>query len=66
VPAEPAAVQDELGRAQERLARTLERARASEDRELAGRVRDEGSQLVHLLNCLIRMCRLHSIDNRSF
>jgi hypothetical protein len=59
-------VQDELALAQERLSRTLERARASEDRELAGRVRDEGSQLVHQLNGLLRMCRLHSLDNRAF
>ncbi len=57
---------DELSRAQERLARTLERARASEDRELAGRVRDEGSQLVHQLNGLLRMCRLHSLENKAF
>lgn len=59
-------MQDELARAQERLGRTLERARASEDRELAGRVRDEGSQLVHQLNGLLRMCRLHSLENRAF
>jgi hypothetical protein len=57
---------DELEQAQERLGRTLERARASEDRELAGRVRDEGSQLVHQLNGLLRMSRLHSLDNRAF
>jgi hypothetical protein len=65
VPAE-ALAGDELDRAQARLARTLERARASEDRELAGRVRDEGSQLVHQLNGLLRMCRLHSLENRAF
>jgi hypothetical protein len=59
-------VQDELALAQERLGRTLERARASEDRELAGRVRDEGSQLVHQLNGLLRMCRLHSLENKAF
>ncbi len=57
---------DDLEQAQERLGRTLERARASEDRELAGRVRDEGSQLVHQLNGLLRMSRLHSLDNRAF
>ena len=57
---------DDLERAQERLSRTLERARASEDRELAGRVRDEGSQLVHQLNGLLRMSHLHSLDNHAF
>jgi hypothetical protein len=59
-------VQDDLGRAQERLGRTLARARASEDRELAARVRDEGFQLVHLLNGVMHMSRLHSSDNRAF
>ena len=57
---------DDLERAQERLSRTLERARSSEDRELAGRVRDEGSQLVHQLNGLLRMSHLHSLDNHAF
>jgi hypothetical protein len=59
-------MRDDLERAQDRLFRTLERARASEDRELAGRVRDEGFQLVHQLNGLLRMSRLHSLDNRAF
>jgi hypothetical protein len=57
---------DELALAQDRLGRTLERTRASEDRELAGRVRDEGYQLVHQLNGLLRMSRLHSLDNHAF
>ena len=56
----------DLQRAQERLAHTLERARASEDRELMNRVRDEGFQLVHLLNGVLRMGHLHSLDNRAF
>lgn len=57
---------DEITRAQERLALTLDRARASEDRELAGRVRDEGFQLVQQLNGLLRMAHLHSLDNKAF
>jgi hypothetical protein len=57
---------DELEAAQRRLGRTLARARASEDRELAGRVRDEGAQLVHQLNGLLRTSRLHSLDNHAF
>lgn len=56
----------DVHRAQERLARTLERARASEDRELMNRVRDEGFQLVHLFNGVLRMGHLHSLDNRAF
>ncbi len=56
----------ELQLAQDRLARTLERARSSEDRELMNRVRDEGFQLVHLLNGVLRMSHLHSLDNRAF
>lgn len=57
---------DELGQAQERLGRTLARARATEDRELLARVRDEGFQLVHLLNGVLNMSRLHSPDNHAF
>lgn len=56
----------DLQRAQDRLARTLDRARSSEDRELMNRVRDEGFQLVHLLNGVLRMSHLHSLDNRAF
>ncbi len=57
---------DDLALAQERLGRILERTRSSEDRELAGRVRDEGFQLVHQLSGLLRMSRLHSLDNQAF
>lgn len=57
---------DDLGHAQERLGRTLARARATEDRELLARVRDEGFQLVHLLNGVLNMSRLHSPDNHAF
>ncbi len=57
---------DDLALAQDRLGRTLERARSSEDRELAGRVREEGFQLVHQLSGLLRMSRLHSLDNHAF
>lgn len=56
----------DLRQAQDRLARTLDRARSSEDRELMNRVRDEGFQLVHLLNGVLRMSHLHSLDNRAF
>lgn len=57
---------DDLAQGQERLARTLDRARANEDREIANRVRDEGLQLVLQLNGLLRMARLHSLDNHAF
>ena len=43
------------------LHRALQRARQADDRELAGRVRDEGHRLVFLLNGLIRMSRLYRV-----
>jgi len=46
--------------------RALQRARQADDRELAGRVRDEGHRLVFLLNGLIRMSRLYQSDNAAF
>jgi hypothetical protein len=48
------------------LHRALQRARQADDRELAGRVRDEGHRLVFLLNGLIRMSRLYQSDNAAF
>jgi len=56
----------ELDSAQDRLAGALERARAGEDRELAAVVRDEGHQLVRLLFGLLRMTRVHAVDNEAF
>jgi hypothetical protein len=57
---------DDLGRAQEALARALGRARIGEDRALANQVRELGERLAHLLSGLLRMTRLHSPDNSAF
>jgi hypothetical protein len=48
------------------LARALARASQADDRELAGRVREEGHRLVFLLNGLVRGSRLYSADNAAF
>ncbi len=57
---------DAIAMAQEQLARTLERARVEEDRELASRVREVGAQLAHLLNGLLHMARTHALNNAAF
>src|SRR5689334_13520458 len=57
---------DDLAQAQERLGRTLDRARAGEDLALAARVREDGERLVKLLNGVLGMARLHSPDNHAF
>ncbi|MCK6502919.1 HD domain-containing protein [Myxococcota bacterium] len=55
-----------LHEAQDALGRALERARSGEDRELAAQVRDHGHQLVRLLFGLLRMTRVHAVDNEAF
>ncbi len=57
---------DALDDAQEDLGKALDRARAGEDRELAAIVRDEGHQVVRLVFGLIRLTRVHEIDNNVF
>lgn len=52
--------------AQDSLGRALERARAGEDRELAAQVRDHGHQLVRLIFGLLRMTKVHAVDNEAF
>ncbi len=57
---------DDLRRAQERLGRALDRARAGEDKVLATVVREEGERLVKLLNGVLGLAKLHALDNRAF
>ena len=57
---------DTIALAQERLGRTLARARVEEDRELATRVRELGAQFAHLLNGLFHMARTHALNNTAF
>jgi hypothetical protein len=66
--ADPGTVEGDaaLSEAQDALGRALERARSGEDRELAAQVRDHGHQLVRLLFGLLRMTRVHAVDNEAF
>lgn len=57
---------DEIRQAQQSVGRALDRARAGEDRALAGRVRETGEQVANLLSGLMRMSRVHAPDNRAF
>jgi len=53
------------GTIQKRLEKALQRASQSDDRELAGRIRDEGHRLVFLLNGLLRSSRMYSTENTA-
>src|SRR5438132_8392606 len=54
---------DELAQAQESLGRSIGRARAGEDPQLAGIVREKGEQMVGLLFGLLRTSRAYAPDN---
>jgi hypothetical protein len=55
-----------IEQAQEQLAVTLARARSEEDRELLSSVREQGGQVAHLLNGLLRMAHMHAPNNTAF
>jgi len=55
----------DVGVIQTRLEKALQRASQADDRELAGRIRDEGRRLVFLLNGLLRSSRMYSTDNTA-
>lgn len=57
---------DELRQAQQSLGRSLGKARAGEDRELSQKVRENGEALGQMLSGLLKMSRVHSLDNRAF
>ena len=57
---------DDIAAAQAQLGKAINRARAGEDRALAGRVRDEGERLVKLLYGALGMAKLHALNNRAF
>lgn len=57
---------DNILQAQEQIAVTLARARSEEDRELLNNVRELGGQVVHILNGLLRMARIHAPNNAAF
>ena len=54
---------DDLAEAQQSLGRSIDRARAGEDPQLSGIVREKGEQVVGLLAGLLRMSRTHAADN---
>ena len=54
---------DELAQAQASLGRSIDRARAGEDPQLAGIVREKGEQMVGLLYGLLRMSRSYAAEN---
>ena len=56
---------DEFAQAQQSLGRSINRARAGEDPQLAGIVREKGEQLVGLLFGLLRMSRAHAPENSA-
>ena len=64
-PAAPV-VDDEILGAQEQLGKTLDSARAGEDRVLAVAVREDGEHFVRVLYGLLRMTHLHELDNNAF
>jgi len=57
---------DDLGQAQQSLGRSLRKARAGEDRELSQKVRENGEALGQMLSGLLKMSRVHALDNRAF
>jgi hypothetical protein len=57
---------DEIAQAQLDLGQALNRARAGEDKALARKVRELGEQFARLLYGMLRMCRIHALDNKAF
>jgi len=57
---------EEIMESQERLGKALDRARAGEDRALATAVREDGERFVRVFFGLLRMLRLHDLDNEAF
>ena len=55
---------DEIQEAQDKLARDLDRA--GEDKELAKQVREAGEQFARLLYGILRMTRIHDLENKAF
>jgi len=50
---------------QRSLEKAVARASLADDRDVAGRIRDEGQRLVFLLNGLVRSSRLYQADNAA-
>jgi hypothetical protein len=59
-------VSDATRRTQDELRRTLSRAQAEEDRELAKTVREQGMAMATVFNGLLHMGRIHAPNNAAF
>lgn len=57
---------DEISRAQAAIGRTVALTRVGEDPELRRHVREEGEHFIRLFNGLLRMTRVHDLENRAF
>ncbi len=56
----------EIRNAQDVLSKTLDRARAGEDRALASIVRETGEQVARLLAGIFRLTRIHDLKNDAY
>jgi len=56
----------QIADAQFQLGKALEQAKAGEDQELATQIRDRGEAMVFLLAGLLRLTKVHSLDNAAF
>ena len=63
---EDSAHDSEILESQERLGKALDKARAGDDRALATAVREDGEMFVRVFYGLLRMIRLHDLDNEAF
>ena len=57
---------DRFDVAQERLDDTMRKAQASEDRELARWIREDGMRFTMVLAGLLRLIKVHALDNDAF
>jgi hypothetical protein len=57
---------EEILASQERLGKALDKARAGDDRALATAVREDGERFVRVFYGLLRMLRLHDLENEAF
>ena len=57
---------DQILSSQEQLGKALDRARAGEDRVVATAIREDGERIIRILFGLLRMLRLHDLQNEAF
>lgn len=57
---------DDLQQSQDQLGKTLDKARAGEDRELASQIRDTGERLIRQLYGAMRLTGIHDLENAAY